>query len=391
MNNLEKVLEYALSRPPSSAGLRLRSERDLAALLETDHFKVRKSLSELVRRGVLVRRHGSGTYVRKVPKASQTYSSNTMKIPSESLFAADQLEQGYVPPLEPMKHQQQLHLGLWSDLEPEQMASRQALIGGISSQTKRAGHILSMHSISGDDGKMISVSELSKRLKGSPCDGYLVGSWSADMFLEAMGTDQKPIVYFSDSSRSVTHEPMVLLDSHEAIHRGVRLLGECGYGRIGLIGLEIPDDPGESTVPSLKEYERAIKDFGLAYHAADFAQANVNESMAATRRMLDRPEPPEAILVIDDIVLNGVAEALKADGILPGRDLAVIAVTNVSSKLPRGVDWSRLEFDAEALGERIVNTLLGLLQTAGMRANSSATYVKWRPGKTHLLRKGDSR
>ena len=387
MNNLEKVLEYALSRPPSSAGLRLRSERDLAVLLGTDHFRVRKSLSELVRRGVLVRRHGSGTYVRKVPKISYTSPPRELKIPSKSLFVTDQLEQDHVPPLEPAKYQQQLHLGLWADLEPEQMASRRALISGIVSQTERAGHILSMHSICGDDGEIMSASELSERLKDSPSDGYLVGSWSADMFLEAIGTDHKPIVYFSDSNRPITHEPMVLLDSHEAIHRGVRLLAGFGYKRIGMIGLDIPDDPGEPTEPILKEYERAISDLGLTYHTADFGQVGINESMAATRRILGIPVPPEAILVTDDIVLNGVAEALEADGIVPGRDLGVVAVTNVSSKLPCGTDWSRLEFDAEALGERIVNTLLGLLQTAGMRTNSSAAYVRWRPGQTHLLRK----
>jgi hypothetical protein len=304
MSDLEKVLEYALSKPPSSAGLRLRSERDLAALLETDHFKVRKSLSELVRKGVLVRRHGSGTYVRKVPKVTRSISPSTLEIPSKSLFAINQPEQNYVSPLEPMKHQQQLHIGLWSDLEPEQMASRQALISGTASQTKRAGHTLTMHSISGDDGKVMSTPELAERLKNNPSDGYLVGSWSADLFLEAMGAGHKPVVYFSDSSRPVTHEPMVLLDSYEAIHRGVRLLAECGYKRIGLIGLDIPDDPGESIEPILKEYERAVSDLGLTYHASDFGQSNMDESIAATRRMLNRPEPPEAILVIDDIVLN---------------------------------------------------------------------------------------
>ena len=51
MNNLEKIIKYALSRPPSSAGRRIRSERDLAALLKANHSKVRKSLSELVHKG----------------------------------------------------------------------------------------------------------------------------------------------------------------------------------------------------------------------------------------------------------------------------------------------------------------------------------------------------
>ena len=390
MNNLEKIIKYALSRPPSSAGRRIRSERDLAALLKANHSKVRKALSELVHKGVLVRRHGSGTYVRKVPKISYSHVPHKLKIPSESLFASDQLEQDYAPHLEPTKQQQLLYLSLWADLEPDQMASRRALIRGIMRQTERAGHFMSMHSVCGNDGKVMAVSELAQQLKNNPSDGYLVGSWSADLFLKAIGKTLKPIVYFSDSNRPIKNDPTVMLDSLEAICRGVNLLAEQGYKRIGMIGLDLPYDPLESTEPSRKAYERAMLDVGLNYYTADFCQATVTESMAAIRRLLSSSDPPEAVLIADDIVLNGVAKALTIDGIVPGQDIAVITLSNVNSKLPKGFAWSRLEFDVEGLGEQIVDTLLSLLLTAGRRANSSAAYVKWRPGKTHLLRKETS-
>ena len=45
-DNLTETLESALSQPPSSAGRRLRSERDLANLFKMDHFQVRKSLDK---------------------------------------------------------------------------------------------------------------------------------------------------------------------------------------------------------------------------------------------------------------------------------------------------------------------------------------------------------
>ena len=390
MNNLEKVIEYALSRPPSSAGRRIRSERNLAALLKTDHYKIRKSLSELVHKGVLVRRQGSGTYVRKVPEILYSHVPHKLEIPSESLFATDQPEHDYASHLEPTKQQQQLYLSLWTDLDPDQMASRRALINGIVRQTERAGHCMFIHSVCGNDGKVMAVSELAQRLKNNPSDGYLVGTWTADLFLKAMGKAPKPIVYFSDSSRAIKHDPMVMLDSLETIYRGVNLLAEQGYKRIGMIGLDLPYDPLESTEPSRKAYERAMLDVGLNYYTADFCQATVTESMAAIRRLLSSSDPPEAVLIADDIVLNGVAKALTIDGIVPGQDIAVITLSNVNSKLPKGFAWSRLEFDVEGLGEQIVDTLLSLLLTAGRRANSSAAYVKWRPGKTHLLRKETS-
>jgi len=60
---LKRRIEDALQRGAIGPGDALPSERDLAARVEMSRVTVRKAVQHLVREGVLVQRHGSGTYV----------------------------------------------------------------------------------------------------------------------------------------------------------------------------------------------------------------------------------------------------------------------------------------------------------------------------------------
>jgi DNA-binding GntR family transcriptional regulator len=59
---LEADIEFQLSQPPSRAGRRLKTVRELARIAGTSHFTVYRSLVDLVERGVLTRKRGSGIY-----------------------------------------------------------------------------------------------------------------------------------------------------------------------------------------------------------------------------------------------------------------------------------------------------------------------------------------
>ena len=237
-----------------------------------------------------------------------------------------------------------------------------------------------MHSTCDHTGQQVNASELKQRLEDNPCDGYIIGTWQSELILNALPKNHGPVVHFADSSWPINYKPTILADSHETLSRGIRILAQEGYEKIGMIGLDIPYDPQESTEPLRIAYERAMADSGLSFNAAEFGEVGIRDSMAAARRLLSRDNPPEAIYVHDDFVLNGVAEVLAIEGIKPGRDLGIITLANINSKLPSGVNWSRLEFDMEALGELVVQALLGLLQTAGLHVNSSSIYSTWVPG-----------
>jgi GntR family transcriptional regulator len=60
---LKRWIEDAVSRGTIRPGDALPSERDLAVKVDVSRVTVRKAVQQLVRDGVLIQRHGSGTYV----------------------------------------------------------------------------------------------------------------------------------------------------------------------------------------------------------------------------------------------------------------------------------------------------------------------------------------
>src|SRR5689334_12294674 len=60
---LKRWIEDAVARGAVKPGDALPSERDLATKVDVSRVTVRKAVQHLVRDGVLVQRHGSGTFV----------------------------------------------------------------------------------------------------------------------------------------------------------------------------------------------------------------------------------------------------------------------------------------------------------------------------------------
>src|SRR5436190_10913409 len=85
---LKRWIEDAVHRGAIKPGDALPSERDLAALVDMSRVTVRKAVQHLVREGVLVQRHGSGTYVAPQPnRVEQSLSQLTS-------FAEDMARRG---------------------------------------------------------------------------------------------------------------------------------------------------------------------------------------------------------------------------------------------------------------------------------------------------------
>jgi GntR family transcriptional regulator len=75
---LKRWIEDAVHRGAIKPGDALPSERDLAVRVDMSRVTVRKAVQHLVREGVLVQRHGSGTYVAQQPnRVEQSLSQLT--------------------------------------------------------------------------------------------------------------------------------------------------------------------------------------------------------------------------------------------------------------------------------------------------------------------------
>lgn len=100
---LKSWIESAVRRGAIQPGDALPSERDLAARVEMSRVTVRKAVQHLVRDGVLVQRHGSGTYVAEQPhRVEQSLSqltSFTEDMARRGLVVTSQwLDRGIYPP-----------------------------------------------------------------------------------------------------------------------------------------------------------------------------------------------------------------------------------------------------------------------------------------------------
>lgn len=85
---LKRWIEDAVHQGAIKPGEALPSERDLAARVDMSRVTVRKAVQHLVREGVLVQRHGSGTYVAPQPnRVEQSLSQLTS-------FAEDMARRG---------------------------------------------------------------------------------------------------------------------------------------------------------------------------------------------------------------------------------------------------------------------------------------------------------
>ena len=75
---LKKGIEQAVSAGVIGPGDALPSERDIAARAAVSRVTVRKAVQDLVKSGVLVQRHGSGTFVApRLHRVEQSLSTLT--------------------------------------------------------------------------------------------------------------------------------------------------------------------------------------------------------------------------------------------------------------------------------------------------------------------------
>ncbi|MEO6012712.1 MAG: GntR family transcriptional regulator [Devosia sp.] len=145
---LKRFIEDAIHRDLVRAGDALPSERDIAAKLDVSRVTVRKAVQHLVREGVLVQRHGSGTYVAPQPnRVEQSLSQLTS-------FTEDMARRGMAV------------RAIWLDRGVYHPSPEETVILGLSSSDNVAR--IARLRISGDTPLAIERASLSARVLPDP-------------------------------------------------------------------------------------------------------------------------------------------------------------------------------------------------------------------------------
>lgn len=382
-DDVERIIAHVVSRPPSQAGARLCSERELAERLGAGRRQVFDALYRLQARGVLVRQRGSGTYVRKVaattPEAAEAWE-RAGRPDAAAFFAAARSAGRLGSP----RGRQRLHVSLWSDwLIPS--PTQQARMAGMLERVSARGHLMSAHAIVDAPDQPPPPEILRQRIAESASDGAIVVLRWAARFLAAAPASL-PVV-FCGTIENALYQPSLSIGREGVLSSAVRILAQQGFRRIAVMtvasaGLEFQAELLRRT------YDAAMEAHGLAYRAFDLLP--VGEVARINRRFAPGPDRPDAVFVADDSLLTPLHAILTAHGIRPGRDMGIIVVSNRKiSPLPSR-EWSRLEYDQEAIGRMAVDMLLESMEAPRGSPRNLCVLPTWIAGTTHLKNGGAS-
>ena len=154
-------------------------------------------------------------------------------------------------------------------------------------------------------------------------DGLVIApTGKEDKDLELLSKQGIPFV-FVDRKIDGIEADAVLSENIEGAYRAIRYLIKGGHRRIGII-------LGLKDVPTSEErfigYRKALREFGIPEKEELIARGNfrVEGGAKACGKLLSLPNPPSAILSLNNLTTIGVLKALKERGLRCSEDIEVV-------------------------------------------------------------------
>lgn len=173
------------------------------------------------------------------------------------------------------------------------------------------------------------------------------------------------------------HHPWVDVDNTAGTLAAVEHLVALGHRRIAFIGF--PEGSAPALDRRAEGWRTALDRAGL-FDAAGHLVLRDTDSVGNGARMagalLERPEPPTAIVTASDTLAVGALQALRARGLAAGRDVSVVGFDDTPTAAV--LDLSSVRQPIEAVGREIVRALLDRMRggrTAGAAHLLSPTLV----------------
>ncbi|MFP4346474.1 MAG: LacI family DNA-binding transcriptional regulator [Anaerolineales bacterium] len=200
-------------------------------------------------------------------------------------------------------------------------------------------------------------------------DGFILSETNAhDSRIRYLMDKDFPFVAFGRAGEGWDF-PYVDIDGEEGIYRATRHLMALGHRRIGFIAW--PEGSLTGHYRSLG-YLRAYGESGLSPDPA-WTVRSVNEEAAgreAAGALLALPagQRPTALVAVSDLIALGVMNALRAAGLQPGRDVAVVGFDDIPTAQYLHPSLSSVRQPIDRVGELVVTMLLQLIDGQPLKA-----------------------
>jgi len=388
---LVDLLSRSIRQSPARAGLRLRPERELAATLGIGRRRVALAVNKLAERGVLVRRVGSGTYIRQVPLPGtdvESPSGSGKLITPSQLFSG----QASADAQRELKIARQLNIGVgWFALSDMSRANR-LMLDGMMARAQELGHVITVHPFGIPDD--VGFDRTTQAISRHRFDALLLCAMAflkrrVEKAARLLKQKLPPRAYFYSSDAPSVTQPAVMINATGAARQAAEIFLQQDFKRIGLIALR--DDDASQAFEAVLNGDGLHASKAFAHATKYFTNEDLSEfefihhGRRCAAELLNAGAMPEAIYVADDVMMLGVADLLAERGVVPGRDIAVISLGNIGGPAPRGHVWSRMLVDPAKLGRLAIDLMVEVVHRDGEQPapGSMRLDAVWQPGETH--------
>ncbi|ANU11921.1 KdgR [Planococcus antarcticus DSM 14505] len=206
-------------------------------------------------------------------------------------------------------------------------------------------------------------------LRAKQVDGIILLPTGINVELyKEMALNKYPVV-FVDRTVPGVQIPSVLLDNEKAGEIAVQHFINNGFERIGIITNIIKNvTPRKERV---KGYKEALLKNGFAIRDEYIKNLEVSNVQKGLEEMMALPEPPQAILAGNDLVLIEILKHIKKQNIRIPNDLAVVGIDEVSFSTFYEPGLTIIEQPAIEIGKKAAELLLNKIQTKDFESETA--------------------
>ncbi|MFJ3666851.1 LacI family DNA-binding transcriptional regulator [Streptomyces sp. NPDC090106] len=194
-------------------------------------------------------------------------------------------------------------------------------------------------------------------------DGVVLSPLALDDEAAARAGSKTPLVLLGERVHDLPC-PHVTIDNTGAAREATEHLLARGRRRIAVLGRQTVAHAATSAT-RLAGHRQALDQAGIAYDetlAPAVAAYHRADAAAAVRRLLDLPEPPDAVFCFADAMAEGALHAVRERGLSVPGDIAVVGFDDVEGAAYTAPPLTTVAPDKPELARLAVNALLDQIE-----------------------------
>ncbi len=338
-HQLKEAFREMIESRKLKPGSKIPSEVELAARYGISRMTARRAITELTKDGLVVRRHGKGTFTADTePEPFNTKTGNIAVLLPDLM--------GFTP-----EHYRQYYFQI------------NDLLDGMMDGAMEGNRDLCLLKVPPYEKELSEDNRFMQRLNSYAGVLYTAASSSSKFagFLKRQGIPAVSVMFQEPSIH-----PKVCYYSYKASMKAAKYLAEKGYRRIGTINTPLINPPSHYKLDGFRE--------GLRKHDIDMplcritkCEASSEDGYHAMKQLLktNKKNPLDAVFCVTDTRAYGAVKAIRDAGLRIPHDIAVLGYNDEPDAAYQEQPLSTVRVPRSEIGTRAVLTLLDVI--AGKR------------------------